>query len=200
MITLILQTTVNAMTTQLPPFKFTLRALISALFILVMSGISFPVAAQFAGDTGTMAETAAIDAELIQMLRSPDEGQRDSAFGRVTDLAYRSSEINLAPLVPILVDIYKNDSDSGYRLAAVSALYAIGDEAGMKQVRKRALQEPSLLVQYVSVSAVLDYFGPTAYGTDAEAVKLARNVLARTDEARRLAQMQQAVPIADHQR
>jgi hypothetical protein len=89
--------------------------------------------------------------------------------------------------VPALLEIYGHDPDEAYRLAAVTALHSIGDEAGMKQVRQRFAEEPSLVVQYVSVCALIDLYGPKAFGRDREAVALARNVLARKHEAQRLA-------------
>lgn len=64
-------------------------------------------------------------------------------------------------------------------------LYFIGDETGMQQVRQRFEQEPSLVVQYISVCALIDHYGPKAFGRDEEAVTLARNVLARKHTAER---------------
>ena len=195
----ILQSKVNAMTTQQQARFFTLQVLLITLCIVVMGGVN-TVTAQSARPSEKTVEDIMTASELIQMLTSPIDAQRNRAFHLVTDLAYRSPEVDLTSTVPVLVDIYKNDPGKAYRLAAVSALYAIGDEAGMKQIRERVLQEPSLMVQYVSLSALLDYFGPGAFGADAEAVELARNILIRQQEASRLAKTQQTVPVAGNQR
>jgi len=48
------------------------------------------------------------------------------------------------------------------------------------------MEEPSLIVQYVSVCTLIDHYGPKAFGRDEAAVMLARNVLARKHEAERL--------------
>jgi hypothetical protein len=133
--------------------------------------------------------------KLVRMIKSPIDAQRDSALHHVGDLTRRAPEVDLSFVVPALVATYKNDPNEKYRLAAVATLHLIGDETGMEQVRERFIQEPSLVVQYVSVCILIDYYGPTAFGSDREAVSLARNVLARKHEAQRLANSRHALVI-----
>jgi HEAT repeat protein len=133
--------------------------------------------------------------ELAQMLTSANDVQRIYALQRVTELAYHAPDVNLTAAIPALVGMYNKDPDKRYRLAAVSALHAIGDEHGMQQVRKRVLHEPSLSVQYAAVGALLHHYGPQAFGSDAKTVALARNIIARKEEAGHLSQTQQAAPV-----
>lgn len=130
------------------------------------------------------------------MLTMLDAQTRDEPFRLVVDLARGAPEVDLTPLVPILLDVYEQSPDEQYRLAAVSALHAIGSEQAMQQVRRRFDREPSLIVQYVSGCALIDLYGPKAFGRDKEALSLARNVLARKHEAQRLAhrRYQQMMP------
>lgn len=184
------------MTTQPQARFFTLRSLKAGLYVLFISALltsacTLTASAQSVHNpeaTMASAENEVTAAELAEMLTSPIAEERDRAFQQVTDFAYRRPEIDLGPTVPVLVEIYKNDPEKKYRLAAISALYAIGDESGLEQVRQRFLQEPSLHVQYVSLQVLVDHYGPEAFAGNPEAVALAKNILARTQESQRLAQ------------
>lgn len=140
-------------------------------------------------DAVTVSDTVTSQ-ELAQMLTSPIAEKRSRAFHLVTDFAYRSPEVDLNPLVPTLVGLCKNDPDEKYRLAAVSALHALGDERGMEQLRQRFAEEPSLRVQFMSVRVLLDYYGADAFADDVEAATIANSVLARRREVVRLAKRQ----------
>lgn len=160
--------------------------------VVLVSGLlasvgALPTTAQPAQSSAAPAVKAMTAHELAQMLTSPSAAEREEAFYQITNLAYRSPEVDLTPTIPVLTDIITNDPDERDRLTAVSALCAIGDESGMQRVRQRFTEEPSLVVQYVSVGALLDYYGPDAFENDAEARALAKNVLARKREAGRLA-------------
>jgi hypothetical protein len=181
--------------TTLPNIRLFAQSAIKAglgvvLIGVLLTGVSIlPVAAQ---STHTPDGDATVS-ELAQMLTSTVDAQRIRALQRVTELAYHTPDVDLTSAVPALVDIYNNDPDKRYRLAAVSALHAIGDEQGMRQVRKRVLREPSLSVQYAAVGALLHHLGPYAFsGGD---VPIARNIIARKEEAGRLSQTQQPAPV-----
>lgn len=136
-------------------------------------------------DTGPLLDATAVK-RLARMLTSPDPEKRNRAFDRVTSLGYHASNIDLTPAVPTLIDIYHNDPKEKYRRAAVAALYAIGDEAGMEQVRQHFAHDPSLSVQYASVCSLLDHYGPRAFDDDTKAAIIARNVIVRKNELDRL--------------
>jgi HEAT repeat protein len=91
------------------------------------------------------------------------------------------------------VDIYLDDPHIKYRRAAVAALFAIGDEAGMDEVLRHFAYDPSLLVQFASVCALIDHYGPDVFAGDAETAILARNVLDRREGAERLAGRQRLI-------
>jgi hypothetical protein len=143
-------------------------------------------------DPVTLIDTTTVE-KLTQMLTSPHPEKRSRAFGQVISLGHHAPEVDLTPVVPVLIDIYLDDPSEKYRLAAVVALYFIGDERGMQQVLQRFVQEPSLIVQYISVCALIDHYGPQAFGRDEGTVTLARNVLARKHEAERLIRRQRLI-------
>lgn len=176
---------------QAAPRFFALHALKAGLCVLFISvllmGFSVPPAtAQSAQNPERVADAATVH-ELARRIGSPNTEERRQALGRITDLAHFAPEVDLTPAVPALVEIYGNDPDEAYRLAAVVTLYLIGDERAMQGVRRRFVQEPSLIVQYASVCALIDLYGSDAFGRDREAIALARSVLTRKREAGRLA-------------
>jgi len=192
--------TVIIMTTQ-PTIRFfpfqLLRAGVCVLLVGgLLAGSGRSAAAQSATHPDVPAADAATIAQLADMLTSPLDARQDDALLQITNIAYRLPDVDLTPVVPGLVAIYKNHPIPQYRFAAISALLAIGDKAGMQAVRDGAFLEPLLRVQYVAVRATLEYFGPQAFGADAEAVALANNVLSRKQAARRLAKAHRGAPIA----
>lgn len=187
----------TAMSTQSNSRFFTLRAIKTGLYVLFMGSLLMGSSAHTTAAQSTqhqappIADAAAVH-ELAERLTSPIKEECKQALWQITDLVYRRPEVDLGPTIPALMDIYLNDPDEKYRLWTVAALHAIGDESGMEQVRQRVLQEPSLQVQYVSIAALVDHYGPQAFGKDAEMEALAKNVLVRRQEVRRFFQMQQA--------
>ncbi len=187
----------NVMTAQPKSYAFTLRFAKAVLCMLFACGVltgafARPAAAQPARDQAVTAPTgdSATVSQLVRMLVAPVDAQRDRAFQQVVQLAYYRPEVDLRPAVPVLVDIYNNDPQKKYRLAAVTALYAIGDEAGLQQVRERVLQEPSLFVQYISLKVLLAHYGPRMFAGDASTALRVQDVFHRWEEARRLARHQ----------
>lgn len=177
------------MTTQSIVLVFALKAGLCVLFIsvLLMGSTTLPATAQSAQSPNVLVADAATVHELVQKLTSPIKEERKQALRQITDLARYAPEVDFTSAVTALVEIYSNDPDDAYRQGAVIALHAIGNEAGMQGVRQHVLQEPSLHVQYVSVWALIDLYGPKAFGRNRAAVALARNVIARKHEAQRLA-------------
>jgi len=196
------------MTTQPQSRFFTIPSIPSVLWGLflcsVLVGSIGPMATaqptQRSTANAPSTENAETASELAERLASPIDVERFQALRQVVSQANFSPEVDLTPTVPALTTIYKDAPNERNRLVAVVALSAISTEAGLRQVRQRFLRDPSLMVQYVSLHALIDHYGPGVFAGNPEALILAENVLARKQEARRLAQMQQAVPSLATQR
>ena len=188
------------MTTQPQSRFFTIPSIPPVLWVLflcslLLGSVVSPAAAQSQSSVAT-AELP----ELAEMLTSPIDTERFQALRQVRSLAKFSPEVDLTSTVPALTTIYNDDPNKKNRLVAVAALSTIGSEAAMRQVRKRFLQDPSLMVQYVSLSALVDHYGPDVFAGNRKELALAKNVLARRQEAGRLGQMRPATPSVAEQR
>lgn len=197
-----IKNTVNDMTTQPRSQFFTthvLRLALCGLFtcsLLIGSFGATATAQPSQNPTATVASDgdAVTTSELAKMLASPMNAERAEALRRVVVLARQSPEVDLTPTVSGLTTIYKDDPNDENRVVAVAALSVIGSEAGLRQVRTRFLRDPSLMVQYVSLHALIDHYGPDVFAGDRKELALAKNVLARKEEAGRLGQVRWAAP------
>jgi len=188
------------MTTQTTIRFFSLRLLRVGVCTLLVGGLLagswVPATAQPMRPPNTSATNAETVARLADQLTATVDAELFDALPQITNLAYRTSDLDLTPAVPALIVIYQSHPETSYRYAALGALHAIGDETGMQAVRDGVFLEPSLRVQYVALAATLAYFGPQAFGSDAEAVALANNVLARRNAAIRFGMTRPDAPIA----
>lgn len=150
--------------------------------------------ALFAGPTTAMAqeraETAAdrpvptwvntFGKQLKASLESDNAGIKRDALQHITYFAsFYENGIDFSDTVPTLVDLYRNDDDADVRLFSLVALYAIGDENGMQQVRSSiyAQRWPPRL-QWVTMAALVSYYGPETFEMDREAAMIAENLMA----------------------
>lgn len=117
--------------------------------------------------------------QLQQSLTSDNPFIRQQALHHITYFAtFYEEKIDFSDAVPTLVEMYREDNDADVRLHALVALYAIGDAKGMQQVRSSlyAQRWPPRL-QLVTLSALLDYYGPETFAMDEEAGAMARNLI-----------------------
>ncbi|MDX1530872.1 MAG: HEAT repeat domain-containing protein [Rhodothermales bacterium] len=97
---------------------------------------------------------------LAEALASPAPEVRRSALDAALIYArYNTGRLDLTAMVPALLAIYGEDPDAQCRLAAVVALHAIGDEAGMAAARHRLREQTDRRVRVVTLSALADYHG-----------------------------------------
>lgn len=188
------------MTTQPQSCFFTIPFIPPVLWVLflcslLLGSVVSPAAAQSQSSVAT-AELP----ELAEMLASPIDAERSQALRQVVTVAKFSPEVDLTSTVPALTTIYNDDPNEKNRLVAVAALSTIGSKAGLKQVRRRFLRDPSLRVQYVSLYALIDHYGRDVFAGNRKELALAKNVLARLQEAGRLSQMRRATPSVAEQR
>lgn len=117
--------------------------------------------------------------QLKASLESPSPKIKRDALKHITYFAsYYGENLDFSDAVPTLVKLYRTDDDADVRLFAVVALYAIGDEDGMQQVRASMHQQrwPARL-QYVSMAALLSYYGPETFNMDKQAAQMAENLM-----------------------
>jgi len=117
--------------------------------------------------------------QLRAQLESDDPLIKRQALHHITYFAsFYEEKIDFSDAVPALVDLYKNDDDANVRLYALVALHTIGDRKGMQQVRD-ALHEqrwPPRL-QFVTLSALVDFYGADTFEMDREAATMAKNLI-----------------------
>lgn len=117
--------------------------------------------------------------QLKASLESDNPFIKRDALQHITYFAsFYENGIDFSDTVPTLLDLYRNDNDADVRLFALVALYAIGDEQGMMQVRRslNAQRWPARL-QWVSMAALVSYFGPETFAMDREAAVMAQNLM-----------------------
>ena len=71
---------------------------------------------------------------------------------------HHNEKVNLVDAVPTLLEIADTHQKEGFRIMAVSAIYSIGHNGGMKQLRSLLRDEPSERVQKVIKAAYADYY------------------------------------------
>jgi hypothetical protein len=117
--------------------------------------------------------------QLHTSLASDNTFIKRQALQHITYFAsFYGDEIDFSDAVPALVDLYRNDDDADVRLFAVVALYAIGDQDGMQQVRSSMHQQrwPPRL-QFVTMAALVSHYGPETFAMDDGAAAMAENLM-----------------------
>lgn len=117
--------------------------------------------------------------QLHTSLESDNPFIKRQALQHITYFAsFYGDEIDFSDAVPALVDLYQNDDDADVRLFSVVALYAIGDQDGMQQVRRSMYQQrwPPRL-QFVTMAALVSHYGPETFAMDEEAAVMAENLM-----------------------
>lgn len=117
--------------------------------------------------------------QLKGQLESKDPMIQAQALQHITYFAsFYKNKIDFSDSVPTLVDLYRKDDDANVRLFALVALHTIGDKNGMREVRNSLDDQrwPPRL-QFVTLSALLDYYGPETFDMDTRAAAMASKVI-----------------------
>ena len=117
--------------------------------------------------------------QLRASLESPEPKIKRDALQHITYFAsFYGDNLDFSDTVPTLVELYRSDDDAQVRLFAVVALYAIGDDDGMQQVRSAMYQQkwPPRL-QFVTMAALTSYYGAETFSMDREAAVMAENLM-----------------------
>ena len=97
-----------------------------------------------------------------QLTNNVDKPVHDVSEQELQNIIYfathHKDKVKLYDAVPVLLEIADNHQKEGYRMMAVSALYAIGHTGSMKELRVLLRDEPSERVQRVIKAAYADYF------------------------------------------
>ncbi len=117
--------------------------------------------------------------QLKTSLESEDPRIKQQALHHITYFAsFYEEGIDFSDAVPTLVKLYQRDDDANVRLNALVALYTIGDEEGMQEVRGSmyAQRWPPRL-QLVTLSALVSYYGAETFNMDKEAADMAKRLI-----------------------
>lgn len=151
--------------------------------VVVMGLTAFPVRAQEAGSDATEQPVPAwvrtFGEQLKTSLESENPLVKRQALQHITYFAsFYGEDIDFTSAVPALVDLYRQDPDANVRLFALVALYAIGDENGMQQVRSSLhTQRWPPRLQFVTMAALVSHYGPQTFEMDEEAATMAQDLM-----------------------
>lgn len=148
-----------------------MKTLILCLLMLATFGLANTSAAQ--SDFWTMT----IGRQLADGIQSEAPRVRARAIQATHNYARFGPTVDLSATVPALVDVYRSDPDPRYRVAAVAALHAIGNEEGMLSVRSNLMRQTNELVQATSILMLRDYFGPGTFEDSPEVADLAKELI-----------------------
>lgn len=117
--------------------------------------------------------------QLTASLDSDSPKIRELALRHIIYFAsFYGDNIDFSDAVPTLVRLYREDDDADVRFYAVVALHAIGDERGMRQVRRSLhLQQWPPRLQFITIAALVSYYGPEYFKMDREAARLAEDLM-----------------------
>lgn len=121
--------------------------------------------------------TQTLGHQLAQNIESESRPMKSRAIQQAQHFATYRNDANLKAAVPALVRVYRYDPDPKFRLAAVSALHAIGNDAGMQAVRAALSRQTDQRVQMVSIAALRDHFGLATFTNSKEIADMARSIL-----------------------
>lgn len=117
--------------------------------------------------------------QLKGQLESDDPLIQAQALQHITYFAsFYKGKIDFSDAVPTLVDLYRKEDDANVRLFALVALHTIGDKSGMREVRNALYEQrwPPRL-QFVTLAALVDYYGPETFEMDTRAAEMAEKVI-----------------------
>ena len=149
-----------------------------------------PASAAVPATPATAIETASLPADdlwgrrltrhLAVELASSSAETRAQTMSTVVSVARAYPDrVDLRPLAPALLSIYREDPDERHRFLAVVALHATADESAMQALRSEVVREPAPRVQRVLLAVLVDYYGPGTFEGDLEAAAVAEALLAR---------------------
>ncbi len=96
--------------------------------------------------------------QLTRSLDSPVAQIRQEAMQHINFFAtHYGDRVDFTSAVPELLRIYDADATEGYRIMALAALHAIGDEGAMQYLRQAVQWERSERVRKLTLAALADH-------------------------------------------
>ena len=121
-----------------------------------------PLVNQYVADSYEHRSTAwwnALGRQLTLTLDGPYDQVHEAALQNVIFFATRYREkVRLNDAAPKLLDIYRKHERVGFRMMALAALHAIGDEDAMQKLNRMVEAETSDRVRRVTVAALHDHY------------------------------------------
>lgn len=97
---------------------------------------------------------------LIHLLKEADDESKQQALQNIIFLSTNFKEdVNFSRATSNLYNIFRFDQNEGYRIMALQALHAIGNETSMRQLAAHVRWERSPRVRRFTNAVLNDYYG-----------------------------------------
>jgi len=101
----------------------------------------------------------ALGRQLTLLIDVPYEQVNEPALQNIIFFAANHSEkVRLNDAVPKLTEIYLHHENVSYRMMALAALHAIGDEKTIHQLERTVRKEPSERIRKMTLAVLKDYY------------------------------------------
>lgn len=152
----------------------------SILTLLITAAICAAPAPQAQGPDRVAAPTGTTwshnaGSQLAQLLSSSSPVVQEKGLELALRLSSRP-DLDLTAATEPLLEIYQTSGDASFRLAALAALVAIGDEEAMQAVRRNVGQQDSERVRVVTLGALVSYYGTETFSQDADVADMATDL------------------------
>jgi hypothetical protein len=116
--------------------------LLAVFGLIVLTGAPFSVTAQSHSPSEDSSATYGqwkphFGTQVRTLLESPNPEVQDNGMQLILHYAQRDADIDFAPAVPALFDVYDHAEHEGRRLLALRAIDAVGTEAHMRRLAQR---------------------------------------------------------------
>ena len=102
----------------------------------------------------------ALERQLTLAVDMPYEQVSEVTLKNIIFFAtHHSDKVKLDRVAPRLLEVYRERDAVGYRMMAVAALHAIGNEGSMQQLNQIVANETEGMVRNVTIAALNDHYG-----------------------------------------
>ena len=142
---------------------FTLGLLLPArTYAQVPTAQETPLVNQYIADTYEQRSPAwwnALGRQLTLLLDVPYDQVNTATLQNVIFFAtHHREKVQLNDAAPRLLDVYRKHEQAAFRMMALAALHAIGDEGAMQQLNRVVEREPSDRVRRATLAALNDHY------------------------------------------
>ena len=101
----------------------------------------------------------ALGRQLTLSVDVPYEQVQETALQNIIFFAtHHGTKVKLGDAAPALLAVYQHHDQVSFRIMALAALHAIGDEDAMQTLNRIVAEEASAKVRHVTVAALYDHY------------------------------------------